>query len=430
MPDLFDAQMQEQQRQSAPLAERMRPRTLAEFTGQQRVVGPTSLLYKAIKDDELFSLIFWGPPGSGKTTLARIIANESKSVFVPFSAVMSGVGDLKKVIAEAADRLKFHKQRTILFLDEIHRWNKSQQDALLPHVENGTITLIGATTENPSFEVISPLLSRTRVVVFERLSADDISAIIQTALNDAERGLGNRKLGIANEALRFLAKQSNGDARAALSALDIAARNAKPGSKRITLDDVKAALMDPTMLYDKSGEEHYNTVSAFIKSLRGSDADAALYWLARMIEAGENPRFIARRMVILASEDIGNADPHALILAVSAWQAVEFLGMPESQLTLAQAATYLADAPKSNAVYEAIAKARADAKETPDAPVPLHLRNAATGLMRDLGYGKNYAYTHDYEPGDTQAAQEYRPDAVKGNTYYNRSRNRRKPVRT
>lgn len=428
MPDLFDAQMQEQQRQSAPLAERMRPRTLAEFTGQQRVVGPTSLLYKAIKDDELFSLIFWGPPGSGKTTLARIIANESKSVFVPFSAVMTGVGDLKKVIAEAADRLKFRKQRTILFLDEIHRWNKSQQDALLPHVENGTITLIGATTENPSFEVIRPLLSRARVVVFERLSIDDISAIIQTALSDAKRGLGSRKLGIAKDALQFLAKQSKGDARAALNALDIAARNAKPGAKRIMLDDVKAALMDPTMLYDKSGEEHYNTISAFIKSLRGSDADAALYWLARMIEAGENPRFIARRMVILASEDIGNADPHALILAVSAWQAVEFLGMPESQLTLAQAATYLADAPKSNAVYEAIAKARADAKETPDAPVPLHLRNAVTGLMRDLGYGKNYAYTHDYEPGEQEAAQEYRPDAVKGNTYYNRSRNRRKPV--
>ncbi|MFA6512017.1 MAG: replication-associated recombination protein A [Patescibacteria group bacterium] len=413
MADLFENAAEEFKRKDAPLADRMRPENFDEFVGQQEIMGEEKVLRKAIRDDKLFSMLFWGPPGSGKTTLARLIAKQTQSRFVQLSAVSSGVKDLRDIIKKAEDDLKFHRARTILFIDEIHRWNKAQQDGLLPFVEQGTIMLIGATTENPSFEVISPLLSRSRVFVFQRLTEQEISSIIDRALKDAKRGLKGKKK-LAPDARALLVKTANGDARIALNGLDVAAAFASAAT--ISKKDIEEALQKRALLYDKDGEEHYNVISAFIKSLRGSSPDGALYWLARMLEAGEDPLFIARRMVILASEDIGNADPRAQILATSCFLACERIGLPEAQLTLAQCATYLATAPKSNAAYVGILKARQDAREHGNLPVPLHLRNASTDLMKDIGYGKEYKYSHDYE-GEA-GKQDYFPEELGLQEYY------------
>jgi len=416
MPDLFS---QAESQKIIPLASKMRPEDFDEFVGQEHLVGKGKLLREAIENDQLFSMIFWGPPGSGKTTLARIMAKKTGAEFVQFSAVTSGVADVKKVVEEAKVRIRAYNKRTILFVDEIHRFNKAQQDAFLPSVEDGTIILIGATTENPSFEVIGPLLSRCRVFVLERLSQKDIKSLLKRALKDKEKGLGNEKLTVTSSVLDFIAYSSNGDARIALNALEIASQIApkkKYGKKIINKKVAQEALQQKTLLYDKGGEEHYNTVSAFIKSLRGSDPDAALYWLARMVESGEDPKFIARRMVIFASEDIGNADPQALQVATAAVQAVEFVGMPEAQINLAQATTYLATAPKSNASYVALLEAKEDVKESLNEPVPLHLRNAPTPLMKKLSYGKGYKYPHFYP--DHFVKEEYLPQSLKNRRYY------------
>lgn len=396
----------------SPLADRMRPRNLEEFLGQEHILGKGKALRTLIEMDEVPSMIFWGPPGSGKTTLARIIALKTRSYFVPISAVASGIADLKRIFKEAAERQKAYGQRTILFIDEIHRFNKAQQDALLPYVERGTVTLIGATTENPSFEVISPLLSRTRVFVLYSLTPEELKIIVEQALKDKHRGLGTDKIAMDPKALDFLINSSNGDARIALNALEVASKL----SKNIKVEIIEEALQHKALRYDRAAEEHYNTISAFIKSMRGSDPDAALYWLARMIEAGEDPLFIARRMVIFASEDIGNADPHALTLAVSCFHAVNFVGLPEAQINLAHAATYLASAVKSNASYQGLLKAKGDVRETLNEPVPLHLRNAVTELMRELGYGKEYKYPHEYP--DHFVKEDYLPPKLKGSIYY------------
>jgi len=406
-------------KQRAPLADRMRSKTLNEFVGQEHIIGEGKILRKMIEEDTLISLIFWGPPGSGKTTLARIIAHLTKSHFTQFSAVNSGVADIKRVVKEARIRLKAYQERAILFIDEIHRFNKAQQDALLPYVEEGTITLMGATTENPSFEVIGPLLSRTRVFVLRRLTSEEIKKILERAIKDKERGLGQYRIDIPSEPLDFIIEGSNGDARIALNALEIAVETTKPdtqGIRHLNLKIAEESLQRKALLYDKKGEEHYNVISAFIKSMRGSDPDAALYWLARMIEAGENPRFIARRMVIFASEDIGNADPQALSVAVACAQAVEFVGMPEAQINLAHASTYLATAPKSNASYKGLLAAKEDVKETLSLPVPLHLRNAPTSLMKELGYGRDYKYPHNFPGGVVE--ENYLPEKLKNKKYY------------
>ena len=395
-----------------PLAVRMRPRTLKEFVGQSHLLGRGRFLRRIIEQGELPSLIFWGPPGSGKTTLSRLIAQKMKADFVEFSAVVSGISDIKKVI-ERAKTNKLYGRRTILFVDEIHRFNRTQQDAFLPHVEEGTITLIGATTENPSFEVTSPLLSRCKVLTLEPLSKEEIREILLRALTDTERGLGSLKIEVDEDAMALLCEYSYGDARKALNLLEAASML---GEKRITKEVVKEALQKETLLYDKSGEEHYNLISAFIKSMRGSDADAAVYWLCRMVEAGEDPLFIARRMVIFASEDIGNADPQALPLAIATKDAVDFVGMPEGWIPLAHCATYLARAPKSNASYKAYLKAREDVKKFGPLPVPLHLRCAPTELMKKLGYGRGYKYPHDYK--DKKPKQQYLPDKLKDRKYY------------
>lgn len=412
MVDLFSQNLQNSQNQ--PLADRMRPTDFEDFVGQEHLVGRDKILRCVIEADKLFSMIFWGPPGSGKTTLARIIAAKTGAVFIQFSAVTAGVADVKRVVEEAVQRLRAYGQRTILFVDEIHRFNKAQQDAFLPHVETGTIILIGATTENPSFEVIGPLLSRCRVFVLEQLTTGQIEILLKRALKDKDRGLGKLKVRISPEIIQFIAQFSNGDARIALNALEIAANLAKNG--QITQKLVEDALQHKALLYDKKGEEHYNTISAFIKSLRGSDPDAALYWFARMIEAGEDPEFIARRMIIFASEDIGNADPAALQVAVAAAQALEFVGLPEAQLNLTQAITYLATAPKSNASYTALMQAKADVQKTLNEPVPLHLRNAPTPLMKKLGYGKGYKYPHKYP--EHYVKENYFPEKLKGRKYY------------
>ncbi len=395
-----------------PLAVRMRPRTLKEFVGQSHLLGRGRFLRRIIEQGELPSLIFWGPPGSGKTTLSRLIAQKMKADFVEFSAVVSGISDIKKVI-ERAKTNKLYGRRTILFVDEIHRFNRTQQDAFLPHVEEGTITLIGATTENPSFEVTSPLLSRCKVLTLEPLSKEEIREILLRALTDTERGLGSLKIEVDEDAMALLCEYSYGDARKALNLLEAASML---GEKRITKEVVKEALQKETLLYDKSGEEHYNLISAFIKSMRGSDADAAVYWLCRMVEAGEDPLFIARRMVIFASEDVGNADPKALPLAIATKDAVDFVGMPEGWIPLAHCATYLARAPKSNASYKAYLKAREDVKKFGPLPVPLHLRCAPTELMKKLGYGRGYKYPHDYK--DKKPKQQYLPDKLKDRKYY------------
>ncbi|MGD8665247.1 MAG: replication-associated recombination protein A [Desulfobacterales bacterium] len=422
--DIFDYHAQEAAAATMPLAERMRPRTIDAFVGQQRAVGEGSLIRHAIETDRVFSMILWGPPGCGKTTLARIIAGETRSYFVHFSAVLSGVKEIRAVIAEARNQQKMYRKRTVLFVDEIHRFNKAQQDAFLHHVESGLITLIGATTENPSFEVIAPLLSRCRVITLDQLAEEDISAIIDLALHDAERGLGEFQLELAAEAREHIIRIADGDGRVALNSLEVAASLvlSKKKSKRaatadpITLRDVEAAIQQKALLYDKAGEEHYNIISALHKSLRGSDPDAALYWLARMLAAGEDPFYIARRMVRFASEDIGNADPRALGIAMNAMEAFKFLGHPEGELALAQAAVYLATAPKSNSIYAAFGKVSDVVKKTGSLPVPLHIRNAPTRLMKDLGYAKGYQYAHHYK--EAVVAQAYLPEKLKGQRFY------------
>ncbi len=404
---------------SAPLAERMRPRTLEEFAGQEHLLAQGKLLRRLIEEDRLTSLVFWGPPGTGKTTLARIIAHRTASDFVPFSAVTSGIKEIKQVMTEAAELKIKLQRRTVLFVDEIHRFNRAQQDAFLPYVENGTIILIGATTENPSFEINSALLSRLKVFVLEQLTEDEILRILQQALTDNERGLGKLNVEIAEEQLRKLASFTGGDARTALNTLELAALSAKPdesGNRTITDEDLQEALQRASALYDKTGEQHYNLISAFIKSIRNSDADATLYWLARMIEGGEDPMYIARRIVHHASEDVGMADPQALVVAAASAQATHLIGLPEAKYALAEAALYLALAPKSNKVAVAYETAAADARATQAEPVPLHLRNAPTGLMKGLGYGKDYKYAHDYEDAKTDMI--CLPEKLKGKKYY------------
>ena len=413
--DLFDERQSETGEITRPLADRMRPETLDDFEGQDRVIGQGSLLRRAIAEDSLFSLIFWGPPGSGKTTLASIIARETKSHFETISAVLSGVKDIKATIKEAKEQLRHYRKRTILFVDEIHRFNKAQQDAFLPHVESGLITLIGATTENPSFEVISPLLSRARVLVLEPYSTENLTAILRRALGDEKRGLGSLSLSVDDDALDHMVWTADGDARTALNNLEVAASLVRTGG-RITLGAVEEALQRKALQYDRKGEGHYNLISALHKSLRGSDPDAALYWLGRMLEAGEDPLFILRRMIRFASEDVGNADPAALGIVVSALQAFQCIGLPEGELSLAQAAVYLATAPKSNALYTGFDTVKGDIRKTGALPVPLHIRNAPTRLMKDLGYGKGYQYVHNFP--DAHVPQEYLPEKLQGRTYY------------
>jgi len=422
--DIFEYQARKAADASRPLAEIMRPKSLEEFVGQKHVVGKGSLIRNAIEKDRIFSMILWGPPGCGKTTLARIIAGETKSYFVHFSAVLSGIKEIRSVIEEARNQQKLYRKKTILFVDEIHRFNKAQQDAFLHHVENGLITLIGATTENPSFEVIAPLLSRCRVIVLKTFSQDDIHAIINRALKNKERGLGNLNLVLSKDALAYLIQIADGDARTALNNLEITASllssesdtSDKKKKRHITIKDLESALQKKSLVYDKSGEEHYNLISAFHKSLRGSDPDAALYWLERMLSAGEDPLYLARRMVRFASEDVGNADSNALEVALNAMKAFRFLGHPEGELALAQAAVYLATAPKSNSIYLAFRKIKDVVKSTGTLPVPLHIRNAPTGLMKKLGYGKSYKYAHNFK--DAYIHQEYLPEELQNQRYY------------
>ncbi|MAX57413.1 MAG: AAA family ATPase [Chloroflexi bacterium] len=415
---LFEHQAQQQMAKNAPLADRMRPRTFDEFVGQDHVVGADRVLRRAIQADRLPSFILWGPPGSGKTTLARLIAGVTQASFESVSAVTSGVADLRRIVAEARDRLGMHQEKTILFVDEIHRFNKSQQDVILPHVEDGTVTFIGATTENPSFEVNAPLLSRCRVFTLQLLNPEEVEKIVQRALSETQRGLGKLGLELEQPALEHLIDIANGDARVALNALETAAfaTSGVEGATTIDLETISDALQRRSPLYDKAGEGHYDTISAFIKSVRGSSPDGALYWLARMIESGEDPLFIARRLVILAAEDIGLAQPEALALAVAAQQAVHFLGMPEARIPLAEATVYLATAPKSNSAYMALEQALDDVRKRAGEPVPLHLRNAVTGLMRNMGYGQGYQYAHDH-PGHF-VEQDFLPPSLKDRRYY------------
>ncbi len=398
----------------------MRPRDLDEFVGQERVVGQGRPLRRMVERDEAPSMIFWGPPGTGKTTLAAIIARRTRRHFEQLSAVSSGVADLRRAVADAEERRRVAGTGTILFIDEIHRFNRAQQDALLPYVEDGTVTLIGATTENPSFEVVAPLLSRARVFKLEPLTPEQVVSILRRALTDAERGLGGQRIEVDDDALHAIGLLAGGDARTALNVLELAVSLSEPsdnGTKVITRELAEESAQHPTLLYDRAGDAHYDTVSAYIKSVRGSDIDAALYWLARMLEAGEDPLFVARRMVILAAEDIGLADPRALPVAVACQQAVHFLGMPEASLPLAEVTVYLARAPKSNSAYAAYQRAVADVAQSRNDPVPLHLRNAVTGLMRRFGYGAGYQYAHDYE-GHVPPAQTHRPPSVEDHRYY------------
>ena len=408
----------EEARSGQPLAERMRPRTLGEFIGQDKLLGPGRPLRVQIEQDTLGSIIFWGPPGCGKTTLARVIARMTRSEFIPFSAVLAGIKEIKQVMADA-ERASRTGRRTIVFVDEVHRFNKAQQDAFLPHVEAGHITLIGATTENPSFEVIAPLLSRTRVYVLEPLAAPQLVSLLHRALEDRDRGLGSENVEATDDVLFRIAAFANGDARAAYNTLEAAVHAAKPdsaGGRTLSTALIEDVLQRKMLLYDKAGEEHYNIISALHKSVRNSDPDAALYWLARMLEAGEDPLYIARRMVRMASEDIGLADPQALVVAMAAKEAADFIGLPEGNLALAQAAVYLSLAPKSNALYVGYGKVTEDLRSTEAAPVPLHLRNPVTGLMRHMGYGDGYQYAHNTE--DKVTGMTCLPDNLAGRTYY------------
>jgi putative ATPase len=419
--DLFEEK--EAASTAAPLADRMRPQTLDEFVGQERILGPGTVLRRAIEAGDVGSVIFWGPPGTGKTTLAHIIARATGSYFVFFSAVLSGIKEIREVVKKAQVQRDVNHRPTILFVDEIHRFNKAQQDAFLPHVESGLIHLIGATTENPSFEVISPLLSRCRVYTLDPLQEEHLETILRRALKDKKRGLASLKPRAGKNALEFIARMADGDARVALSTLEFAVTTAEPGksgTRSVSLKTAEEAMQRKALVYDKTGEEHYNIISALHKSLRGSDPDAALYWLARMLEAGEDPLYIARRMIRFASEDVGNADPQALQVALAARDSYHFLGSPEGELALAQAAVYLATAPKSNAAYTAMARARRDVRENGVLPVPMHIRNAPTRLMKDLGYSKGYKYDHDHE--DHYAAQEFLPQKLRGRRYYFPSR--------
>lgn len=418
-PNLFEKQSEDLKKREAPLAARMRPTTLKEFVGQEHVVGEGRVLRKAIDSGQLPSIILWGPPGSGKTTLAFIVANTTDSHFSSVSAVTAGVADLRHIVDEAKERRSLYQKKTILFIDEIHRFNKAQQDAILPYVEDGTVILIGATTENPSFEVIAPLLSRCRVFTLKPLSEKEIQTIIERALHDPERGLGKMQVEIHADALKQLIMMSNSDARIALNALELAVMTSPPetdGVRRISLEVIEDALQQRSLLYDRAGEQHYDLISALHKSLRDSDPDACLYWIARMLEAGEDPLFIARRLVRAATEDIGMAEPQALVVAMAAQQAVHFIGMPEGNLALAEAAVYLATAPKSNSLYTAYSKVQQEVKTGRNDPVPLHLRNAVTGLMKDIGYGKDYKYAHNF-PGHV-VEQEHLPDSLRGKQFY------------
>lgn len=419
---LFEDEGQPEQLAERPLAARMRPRSLKEFVGQEHILGENRLLRRAIERDQISSMIFWGPPGSGKTTLAGIIARVTESQFIPMSAVTAGVADLRAAVASAKKLFQLNGQRTILFIDEIHRFNKAQQDAILPHVEQGTVTLIGATTENPSFEVNAALLSRTRVFTLNALDQEGVSRIIDRALTDHEHGLGDLELTLEADARSHLLRMSDGDARIALNALELAAASAEAGDRSRVIDRslIEEALQRPALLYDKAGDMHYHMISAFIKSVRGSDPDAAIYWLARMLDSGEDPLFVARRLVLLASEDIGLAAPEALSIAVAAQQAAHFVGMPEGFLPLAEATLYLASAPKSNSAITAYGRAIADVEATRNQPVPLHLRNASTALTRKQGYGKGYKYSHDYQ--DHYVKQQYLPDGLEGHRYYEPSK--------
>ena len=402
----------------APLAERMRPRSFDEFVGQQELLAPGKPLREAIERDLLQSIILWGPPGTGKTTLARIIADTTKAKFVSFSAVLAGIKEIREVMSEAERQRRATGRRTIVFIDEIHRFNKAQQDAFLPRVEAGDIVLIGATTENPSFEVNAALLSRSKVFVLHGLTTGEVEGILRRALADPERGLGDQGVAVDEDALHAIAMYANGDARSALNLLElsVAAAPTSDDGRRVDVARVEQTIQRRALLYDKSGEEHYNLISALHKSMRNSDPDATVYWLARMVEAGEDPLYIARRLVRFASEDIGNADPQALTVAVAAKDAVHFIGMPEGNTALAQAALYLATAPKSNAVYEAYNQAATDAQKDVAQPVPLHLRNAPTKLMKDLAYGKGYKYAHD--EADAIADMSCLPSALEGRKYY------------
>jgi putative ATPase len=417
--DLFEHSAQDEQLRATPLAARMRPQTLDEFVGQERIAGAGRLLQRALSRGALFSMILWGPPGSGKTTLARLLSQAGDAHFEQLSAVSAGVAELRKVIKEAKERQQLYGARTVLFVDEIHRWNKAQQDAILPYVEDGTLTLIGATTENPSFEVNSALLSRCRVVTLEALDDQAIGLIVDRALADTERGLGQLAVTLDEDARDLLVNLANGDARAALNALEVAALAAtvEPDGRRHLLpDDIVEAYQRRHIQYDKSGELHYDAISALHKSVRDSDPDGALYWLGRMLEGGEDPLYVARRVVRMAVEDIGLAEPAALPQCIAAQQAVHFLGLPEGALALAQAVVYLCQAPKSNAVYRAYGQVLQDVEATRNEPVPLHLRNAVTGLMKGIGYGQGYKYAHDY--AHARVEQEHLPPNLQGRRYY------------
>ncbi len=411
-------------KKNAPLAAKMRPETLEEFVGQEHIVGKGKLLYRAIKADKLNSVIFYGPPGTGKTTLAKIIANTTKRAFVQINATTSGIKEIKDVVSEAKTRNAMTGEKTILFIDEIHRFNKTQQDALLPHVEDGTIVLIGATTENPYFEVNKALVSRSIIFELKQLENKDIEKLITRAVTDSEKGYGYFDIDIKEDALKFLADVSNGDARTALNAIELAVLTTdknENGVIEITLDVAEECIQKRALNYEKDGDNHYDTISAFIKSMRGSDPDAALYYLAKMIYAGEDPKFIARRIVICASEDVGNADPHALQVAVSAAEAVNFIGMPESRIILAQAVTYISCAPKSNASYLGIDKALSDVRNIKIKSVPNHLKDAHYSGAKDLNHGIGYKYAHDYE--GHYVKQQYLPDELVGKRYYEPTEN-------
>ena len=417
--ELFEHGRRERQVKDAPLAARIRPRSFEEFVGQEHIVGLGKVLRRAIEADRVPSVIFWGPPGSGKTTLAHIIAGVTRSHFELISAVAASVADLRRVVEQARERSSLHGQRTILVIDEIHRFNKAQQDVILPYAEDGTFTLIGATTENPSFEVIAPLLSRCSVLTLHQLTEEQVETVVQRAIDDRERGLGDLMVELAPGAMKHLVNMANGDARVALNGLEAATHATPPngaGVRMIGLDTVEDALQRRAISYDKAGDQHYDTISALIKSVRGSSPDAALYWLGRMIDGGEDPMFIARRLVILASEDIGLADPMALPLSVATQQAVHFIGMPEGQIPLAEATVYLATAPKSDSAFVALKRAMEDVRKSRAEPVPLYLRNPVTGLMRRMGYGKGYKYSHDYE--GHFVLQDFLPDALRARRYY------------